>query len=251
MATITIIPQRALPGTGDDVLVWDDAAETLTVNGTAFDLSSIPTDGCGEVSGAHPFAAPIERSGSDLAIRVFAHFDGRTAAAGEPSTASAVVTPGGGGALTIPVTRRTFEAGEEPATLPSRDLSGGHTLTTKTAAEIAADTLAVQRAGMRAYKRAFNLALAGISATGALATRYPSATTMLDAVNAFAADSDTAGLATALSIPEANVLALQQARADITEYIRTHADVAGMQAVFGLTDVEVDAIFTAAAAFEA
>lgn len=108
-------------------------------------------------------------------------------------------------------------------------------LTTRTAAEIAADALVRERAAMRVYKRAFNLALAAAEPMGTLTSAYPGATTMLELVEAYVAD------------PAADA-GVVRARADVTEYIRTHADVAGIQTVFGLTDAEVDDLFRAAMA---
>jgi len=88
-------------------------------------------------------------------------------------------------------------------------------LTVKSASEIEAEALAEERAGMRAFRRAFNLALADTAATGNLTAIYPSETTMLGVADAFADDSDAASLATALSITEAEVQAVQRARSDV------------------------------------
>jgi len=106
------------------------------------------------------------------------------------------------------------------------------TLTTKTAADIAAEELEAERAGMHAYRRAFNAHLATISPIGSLTATYPDATTMLELVEAHCA----------------TVPALAQARADITIYQRTHPDVESLRAAFGLSETEVDDMFRAAMA---
>jgi hypothetical protein len=79
---IIIHPIANLPGQpGDAVTV---AGDTITVNGTPFDLSPIPEGGEGTAHGDHPFAGVIRRTGGVLIVPLALRYDTATAASDQP-----------------------------------------------------------------------------------------------------------------------------------------------------------------------
>lgn len=139
----------------------------------------------------------------------------------------------------FPVTieaRPTVDAGQVAVPADPALVNGawtvGWTVRDKTQAEIDED-----RQRMRAYKRAFNYAMAQRAPTATLAGLFPNAATLLEAVDALEQTLDP-------------YHPLRLARRDIIEYVRIHPDVAGFQQVTGLTDAEVDGLFRVAMAYE-
>lgn len=79
---ITISPAAALASEGDDTVTV--SGDTITHNGTAFDLSSIPDGGSAEAEGDHPFAGVIERIGGVLHVPLRVQYDRKTAEPHQP-----------------------------------------------------------------------------------------------------------------------------------------------------------------------
>lgn len=65
---ITLSPCRGLPGQPETVL--SVAGDTLSVNGVAYDLSSVPEGGLAEPAGDHPFVGAITREGGEIRCTV-------------------------------------------------------------------------------------------------------------------------------------------------------------------------------------
>lgn len=80
---ITLHPCAALPGAPDDAV--SVSGETITVNGTAYDLSSVPEGGEAEAQGDHPFAGPITRTGGVLTVPLVYRYSTATAEPNQPT----------------------------------------------------------------------------------------------------------------------------------------------------------------------
>lgn len=87
------------------------SGDTLTHNGAAFDLSSVPEGGTAEPSGDHPFVGKITRENGEIQAAILWQYDSATA---EPDqgTDHPVVTLTSG-AIECPVIRRPEPEVEE------------------------------------------------------------------------------------------------------------------------------------------
>jgi hypothetical protein len=102
---IIIHPTANLPGAPDDVV--SVAGDTITVNGVAFDLSSVPADGEGIPGGEHPFAGVIRREGGVLIVPLVVRYDTATALSDQPTDPAHWVVTLKTGALPDRVARKT------------------------------------------------------------------------------------------------------------------------------------------------
>lgn len=209
--SLTFAQIARTPGLPSERICRDGDVITIGIPGSAlaYDLSGV-ADGGRATFDDGPFAGPITRTGGEIVATVIL---------GHAST----------------------EAPGTPTVEPAGAFTAGQTLTPdtiETAEEIAAAALAAWRAGAQAYRRAVNQALAAMDVTGTLATTYPGATDMMEAVTLAEADSETPA-------------SLVAARRDIIIYQRAHPDVAGIRDFLGWTDAQIDALFEAAMAIEA
>ena len=105
---ITIHPIAGLPGTtGDQVSVSGD---TITVNGIAYDLSSVPKGGEAMPEGDHPFVGPITRPGRTIHLGLRFAYDGATAEPDQSRDPADWVVTLSSGDLPDPITRKSVEA---------------------------------------------------------------------------------------------------------------------------------------------
>lgn len=74
---LTLYLIAGLPGA--DETTADVAGDVLTVNGEAYDLSSIPDGGQAGATGDHPFIGPIQRIDGVIHAPLIWHYDGVTA----------------------------------------------------------------------------------------------------------------------------------------------------------------------------
>ncbi|MFD1342872.1 hypothetical protein [Litorisediminicola beolgyonensis] len=114
---ILVSPVAALPGTPETTVTVQDT-DTLVVDGTLYNLESIPEGGRGIPEGDHPFAGPITRAGGELTVPLRFLYDGSTAEPNQPSDPAAWLHTVAVGPLPDPITRRAepdAEATEEAA----------------------------------------------------------------------------------------------------------------------------------------
>jgi len=64
---------------GQDETTAAVAGDVLTVNGVAYDLSSVPDGGRAEATGEHPFAGPIARIDGAIHAPLTWYYDGASA----------------------------------------------------------------------------------------------------------------------------------------------------------------------------
>jgi hypothetical protein len=86
------------------------AGDTLTVGGTAFDLSAVPEGGFAESGGDHPFVGRIERTGGVLHLALRWHYDAATAEPIQPAAAPVLTVTAG--PVPDPITRLPQPAAE-------------------------------------------------------------------------------------------------------------------------------------------
>jgi len=67
---LTLTPQRGLPGQPEMTIHISD--DTITIDGTTYDLSVVPEAGEGRPDGTHPFLAPIDRQNNCLHVHILA-----------------------------------------------------------------------------------------------------------------------------------------------------------------------------------
>ena len=79
---LTISPMRALPGQEETTILVQ--GDTITVDGTAFDLSAVPEGGEATPEGVHPFVGTITRQSGLIHATVRIRLDG-TAEREQPS----------------------------------------------------------------------------------------------------------------------------------------------------------------------
>jgi hypothetical protein len=101
---LTLSPQRGLPGQPEMTIAV--AGDTITIDGTPYDLSAVPEGGEGWPEGETPFIAPIRRIGGVIHAVIIARL-GDTAASvqGGPW-----IIPAAHGPVTIPAIRMEADA---------------------------------------------------------------------------------------------------------------------------------------------
>ncbi|UWS78524.1 hypothetical protein N1037_14745 [Phaeobacter sp. G2] len=101
MMKIACICIAGLPGQPETTASVN--GDTLTVDGVAYDLSSVPEGGFAEPEGDHPFVGRIERTGGVLLLSLRWHYDTATAEPIQPATAPVLTVTSG--PVPDPVTR--------------------------------------------------------------------------------------------------------------------------------------------------
>ena len=87
------------------------AGDVLTVNGTPYDLSSVPEGGMAEPSGDHPFVGLITRENGEIVAGILWHYDSATAESHQ-GTEHPVVTISSG-KIVDPVIRKPVEVEDD------------------------------------------------------------------------------------------------------------------------------------------
>ena len=98
---ITCICIAGLPGQPETTASVN--GDTLTVDGVAYDLSSVPEGGFAEPQGDHPFAGRIERTGGVLNLSLRWSYDAATAEPIQPDEPPVLTVSAG--PLSDPITR--------------------------------------------------------------------------------------------------------------------------------------------------
>jgi hypothetical protein len=98
---ITLSPVRGLPGEPETEIAV--AGETITVDGTPYDLSAVPEGGEAMPAGEHPFVGSITRQDGEIActVRVALGDDAAPDQPGSPWTVTAA-----DGSVAIPAVRK-------------------------------------------------------------------------------------------------------------------------------------------------
>jgi len=65
---LTLSPMRGLPGQPETEIAV--SGDTITVDGTPYDLSAVPEGGEATPAGEHPFEGPITRAGGEIVCKV-------------------------------------------------------------------------------------------------------------------------------------------------------------------------------------
>lgn len=65
---LTLSPMRGLPGQPETEIAV--SGDTITVDGTPYDLSAVPEGGEAVPAGEHPFVGPITRAGGEIVCTV-------------------------------------------------------------------------------------------------------------------------------------------------------------------------------------
>lgn len=101
---ITLSPQRALPGQPETTIFVN--GDTITVDGTLYDLSAVPEGGEGIPKGEnHPFVGRISREGGTIRATVRARL-GENAEPDQPADPAHWIIPEADGAVSIPAIRK-------------------------------------------------------------------------------------------------------------------------------------------------
>ena len=104
---LTLSPMRGLPGQAETTLAV--SGDTITVDGTAHDLSGVPEGGAAFPQGEdHPFIGKITRQDDVLHVTVRVVL-GDDATAHQPTDPAHWIVDAGEGAVTIPATRKEIE----------------------------------------------------------------------------------------------------------------------------------------------
>ena len=104
---ITLSPMRGLPGQPETEITV--SGDTITVDGTPYDLSAVPEGGEATPQGEdHPFAGKITRQGGVLHVTVRVVL-GDDALPDQPADPAHWVIPDAEGAVTIPALRKPVE----------------------------------------------------------------------------------------------------------------------------------------------
>ena len=106
---ITLSPVRGLPGEPETEIAV--AGETITVDGTPYDLSAVPEGGAAVPAGEHPFAGTITRQDGEIACTVRVAL-GDEAAPDQPRDPAVWTVTATDGPVAIPAVRKTEP--EEP-----------------------------------------------------------------------------------------------------------------------------------------
>jgi len=108
---IKLSPTRGLPGQTETAI--SVSGDTITVDGTPYDLSAVPEGGEATPQGDdHPFTGTITRQGGELHCTVRVHL-GDTAANDQPTDPAHWIVTVTDGAVAIPATRKPDPALEE------------------------------------------------------------------------------------------------------------------------------------------
>jgi len=101
---ITLSPMRGLPGQPETEI--SVSADTITVDGTPYDLSPVPEGGEATPRGEdHPFVGPVTRQGGVIHCTVLVAL-GDTAAGEQPRDPAHWIIDAGDGPVTIPAIRK-------------------------------------------------------------------------------------------------------------------------------------------------
>jgi len=106
---LTLSPTRGLPGQPETAL--SVAGETLTIDGTPYDLSVIPDGGEGWPEGETPFIAPIIRQDGVIRATVIVRL-GDDAAPDQPTDPAHWIVTAQDGPVLIPAIRKPQEPTE-------------------------------------------------------------------------------------------------------------------------------------------
>lgn len=106
---LTLSPTRGLPGQPETTM--SVTGETLTIDGTPYDLSVIPDGGEGWPDGETPFVAPIIREDGEIRATVIVRL-GDDAAPDQPTDPAHWIVTAQGGPVAIPATRIAQEVEE-------------------------------------------------------------------------------------------------------------------------------------------
>ncbi|WP_065332166.1 hypothetical protein [Tritonibacter mobilis] len=106
---ITCIPVAGLPGQSDTSASVN--GDVITVNGTAYDLSTIPEGGFADpVGSSHPFVGRIERTNGEIHLQMVWRYSTVTAQPDQPAELAVVTISSG--AVPDPIQRKPVEAKE-------------------------------------------------------------------------------------------------------------------------------------------
>ncbi|UWS77983.1 hypothetical protein N1037_11855 [Phaeobacter sp. G2] len=103
MMKITCICIAGLPGQPETTASVN--GDIITVDGVAYDLSSVPEGGFAEPEGDHPFAGRIERTGGVLHLSLLWRYDAATAEPIQPTDAPVLSVVAG--AVPDPIIRKS------------------------------------------------------------------------------------------------------------------------------------------------
>lgn len=107
---ITLSPIRGLPGQPETAI--SVSGDTITVDGTPYDLSSVPEGGEATPEGDHPFVGTITRSAGVIVCTVCVKL-GDDAKQSQPVDLTHWTITNANGAVTIPVVRKPELEGAE------------------------------------------------------------------------------------------------------------------------------------------
>lgn len=107
---LTLSPMRGLPGQPETEI--DVSGDTITVDGTPYDLSAVPEGGAATPAGAHPFECRITRAGGEIVCTVRGRL-GDDAAFDQPTDPAVWTVRVTEGPVAIPAVRKPEP--EEPA----------------------------------------------------------------------------------------------------------------------------------------
>jgi hypothetical protein len=107
---LTLSPMRGVPGEPETAI--SVSGDTITVDGTPYDLSAVPEGGEATPAGEHPFAGRITRAGGEIVCTVRVVL-GDDAAPHQPTDPAVWTVRATDGPVAIPAVRKPEP--EEPA----------------------------------------------------------------------------------------------------------------------------------------
>jgi len=101
-------PMAGLPGqTETEITV---SADTITVDGVAYDLSAVPEGGEATPEGDHPFVGTITRAGGEISCAIRCAYDASISEPNQPDDPAHWIFTATSGAISIPVIRKETQA---------------------------------------------------------------------------------------------------------------------------------------------